>query len=808
MSELPLLVDGHAQIAAAAVAKALTDGETIPYRLEDCVIEGDLDLRFARIGRCVDFSGCRFTGSIDLRNATFEATAQLQACEFDGEVNAGDQELAHTIFKSDLNFDGSTFNGFVSFIGFHCAASVSLRHCRFNATASRPGEFGPRRSVEFIGGKVFKAFSVNASVFAGSASFNGLACEFAGFFHDTQFHDQGNLPVDFVASSFRIGCDLSRARFAAVRTSRRSTAARTCGLGLARIVSPAHDIRFDFATTRWLQGNGVMFCGPVSFSGLQCSGDAFFSPFSSMLDVHESALASAGPISPALRSALETARFPVPENARLARFGETCEVVATSSDGDQHWRCLLGRLDNGIAAWLTTQFRGSETTFSNAEFKRNLDMSYATFVGSARFESLACTSNANFQRARFDSWADFSNSRVGLELQLRKATFRSSLQLDGCRAQGVLAEGITVLGWLSARHMVVARNIDFGPFSEPLQIEPADVLRSPLASPQLRSELAGLKLRLPSQSKLIPDKRTPQHLHFVCNRTYSRSYLLVRSHTIRLQQPSVLGDTVNFGHADARSLILSDALIVGRIEINGSSLRGGGFFRRTIFRGTMDSRFTSYGVNLQAGGAEFRHDALFRSCKIGSSVVLSDARFLREANFSLCRMNELGMGYGSPFVSRRAVFRGCTFDRFDTLDTTTQDRRQAAWQRLIDSQDSRRFSLDPYLALEKCYRTEGRHQEADAIYFEGRAAQRRERGNPRIPPLRWVMDTFSQVLTGYGVRQTRLWLWIGGVLLLSTLIYWPDRALVPKSPLRRHRPPPPRPKPSWPGLTIPFPPMA
>lgn len=60
------------------------------------------------------------------------------------------------------------------------------------------------------------------------------------------------------------------------------------------------------------------------------------------------------------------------------------------------------------------------------------------------------------------------------------------------------------------------------------------------------------------------------------------------------------------------------------------------------------------------------------------------------------------------------MWTGCTFDFFD-----------GEWRKIVDQQDPKHFSLDPYLVLERCARAAGRHAEADDIYQKGLGYQPR-----------------------------------------------------------------------------------
>jgi hypothetical protein len=84
--------------------------------------------------------------------------------------------------------------------------------------------------------------------------------------------------------------------------------------------------------------------------------------------------------------------------------------------------------------------------------------------------------------------------------------------------------------------------------------------------------------------------------------------------------------------------------------------------------------------------------------------------------------------------------------------------------------------------LERYYRSDGQVLEADRIYYAGRLAERklawRRNSGVQWPRRKWLTDTVSKWLTGYGVHPfSQLLGWILFFVLLGVIVFWPDEAL-------------------------------
>jgi|GEM_PF-6632219 len=768
------LITGQQRIAASDVEKALREKAAEPHILQRHVIEGDLDLRFAHITRCIEITDCEFTGTVDVRNAVFDGTVLFRNCLFWGNVNAGDEELSHTLFKADLSFDGSVFRGFVSFIGFRCEASAYFINCKFKATAIRESKIeitGKRPPVEFSGGKVGKEFYVNKSVFKGSVSFNALCCDLAGFFHDVRFDScEAALPVNFVASSYGVACELDRAVF----QGGADFGGISCGLffsaKLARFCHSEHYVSFANSKTDYFLANGAMFEGPTWFTGLRCNKDANFSPYVPLVpfDYPAEEQWPEGDIPPRLKTQMkkEFGRL-FPRSASLVRE----DAIWTLRSPKIPVRWSLSRDGNKVSVSIPTAFVGSLFTIASADIGLDLSFLDAAVRATADFSNLLCKGSGRFDRVRFAESVNFSSSQWEGDISLNAATFEREVSFDSCHLRNLNAYGSRFAGNANFSGFT-CHNARFDPYQIPLDDEMFGHLAEGPLPAELRSMLAEHGFHLPESCTF--NRRNDKWLVLDENGE-QRAYIEFSDGQLFLKVISQFlgeGESLILDHGQVGwFLVLNSAHVKGAATFNALHCTAGSFFRNTQFDGKVDMRYGEYGINLQIDGAQFKSMAKFNSISIKHELVISGegggAIFHEGADFTGTKIGRLRIGSSNPFRKKQTVFIGCNFDFFD-----------GEWRKIVDQQDRRHFSLDPYLMLERCARAAGRHDEADDIYHKGKSRET-WRALAQLRLLSFFKGVLWDALAGYGVRKWRLGIWCVLVVALGVAVFWSSDALRP-----------------------------
>lgn len=258
--------------------------------------------------------------------------------------------------------------------------------------------------------------------------------------------------------------------------------------------------------------------------------------------------------------------------------------------------------------------------------------------------------------------------------------------------------------------------------------------------------------------------------------------------------------TVDFSHASfGWNLNCTGATFAGEAVFNGIRCKGGAFFNEAKFTNTfkgenrkrIDFRYSSYGLNLQCGDAEFHGEVTFESAEIGRALILAGTKFHDTAGLSNVTMRRLILGEVLPFLKPKIDLRQCGFEVYEGS--------KQQWRQVAERQSPELFSRDPYLQFEKYYRKIGDDTEANDIHYLGRCAVRefakkaRSNGDDRGPmadAIRWsrwrlFKDWLLKSLTGYGVKTWRLSLPILFFIAAGVGIFWPDDALRVKSPTPR-----------------------
>ncbi|MEJ7816997.1 MAG: hypothetical protein WKF53_17640, partial [Rubrobacter sp.] len=203
-----------------------------------------------------------------------------------------------------------------------------------------------------------------------------------------------------------------------------------------------------------------------------------------------------------------------------------------------------------------------------------------------------------------------------------------------------------------------------------------------------------------------------------------------------------------------------------------------GFFNPCTFEGEADFRFASFGVNLTCIGARFAGPVDLTAARVSRVLQLGEGTFEQQVTLYQTKIGLLVIGDTLPFGERGyADLRECSFEGF------RGDAKVA--RSLAKKQRPELFSRDPYLQLEKYYRSVGNEVEAKRTHFLGRSELRKNAisrdGHTKWPPATMLGDACLWLLTGYGVRTWRLVVPIFFFLIVGTWVFWPAGALEPKA---------------------------
>jgi hypothetical protein len=231
------------------------------------------------------------------------------------------------------------------------------------------------------------------------------------------------------------------------------------------------------------------------------------------------------------------------------------------------------------------------------------------------------------------------------------------------------------------------------------------------------------------------------------------------------------------------TLECQEAVFHGGATFHALRCEGNGFFRQAQFgrveagtNPTNDCRYAFFGKTLDYNGAQVYGPLALDATHIGDTLFLRDATFHTIVSLNGVTMKGLMVGNVNPFASGTVDLHECSFDSFRGT--------KAQWKALVAAQAPDTFSRDPYLQLERYYQKIGDDQEARAIYYAGRCAQRAaaKRANTNVQwswPKR-MNEGLLQWLTGYGVKTWRLMIWIALVIAVGVGVFWSDQALARK----------------------------
>jgi uncharacterized protein YjbI with pentapeptide repeats len=283
-----------------------TEQNALVYTLRDKVILGTLDLSNRIVEVAVDIKNCRFKGKVDLRYCEFKQAIKFRECIFEEEFNSGDDTDSHTIYRKNLVCNDARFKQATLFRGARCEGYALFRRAGFlrreplvDRTHGAVLETPP---ADFTGASFTGGLDCTRTLFYGGVSLNGIDCGIASF-RGTRFlmtdplkdETHGFLletpPIDFTGASFKylecdgalfagavsfrgIDCE-ARASFQDARFGYRALLNDAAGTLLGEIEKSV-PVDFTDGSFGYLNALGAKFDGAVSFNSVRCTGDAVF----------------------------------------------------------------------------------------------------------------------------------------------------------------------------------------------------------------------------------------------------------------------------------------------------------------------------------------------------------------------------------------------------------------------------------------------------------------------------------------------------------------------------------------------------
>jgi hypothetical protein len=531
-----------------------------------------------------------------------------------------------------------------------------------------------------------------------------------------------------------------------------------------------------------LNCTGSCFKKAASFNGIQVESTAYFHNSTFELDKPEKSLEY-----PSL-SETYTVDF------AGASFGQTLECEGVVFNGYVSF--------NSIRCGTEGQFESAcfekGANFTAASLGQNLDCAEAKFRGPAIFNSLRCDGYGFFFNASFEEHTDFTYAAFGRNFYCTGAEFTGPASLHGFSCGGFgLAESV-----------------------------------------HFRDKV---DLRYSSWKSYLVCKKSTFWGEVNCS-AMSCTHDGIFDNTRFEGEQKVVFAGAKFGG----DLKCEGAVFKGGVDFEALKCDGAGQFKNVTFvsNEVVDYRYSHFGGDLDlrcayfAGKVRLGQVSIKNKLRLGASCFEGEAEFydsyikileLLDANYNQyplrIRTAEERDGFATivetkdeleqkfkhiafkPVASilqtRRLQERKRTIEelfpfRPDTLNLTdisferfhggpNRELAQDLALRLSEGQDPTKFSRDPYLQLEKYYRSIGEDDDALDIHYRGHCALRRnakasrsksQEGRVHWSRLKiWTTDFLWKWLTGYGQKMHRLLLMTLLFVAAGTIVFWSANAL-------------------------------
>jgi len=461
------------------------------------------------------------------------------------------------------------------------------------------------------------------------------------------------------------------------------------------------------------------------------------------------------------------------------------------------------------------EFNSGDDTDSHTIYRKNLVCNDATFEQATQFRGARCEGYALFRRARFlrrkplEDWtrgavmetppADFTGASFTGGLDCTKTRFCGGVSLNAVDCGIASFKGAEFL------------------MTDPIKDETHGFL---LETPPIDFTVASFKY-LECDGALFAGAASFRGIDCEARASFQDARFghraLLNDATGTLPGELEKSVPVDFTGASFGYLNALGAKFDGAVSFNGVRCTGDAVFKRATFwkpklEDDPDPQVTRTGENnIDFKYSDFQSSLILQDVLFERPVTLKRARILDTLNLNQAKFRDSVSLYGTRigrlrfrgpnFNTKSVDLRECTFDALAGFeDVVVPDRRDENRSRTITGPhkvlakivDHEKFSMDPYLQLEKDYNRKGDEARARKIYRKGRL-QARKNATRLLPAKgktetentidRWslqrhVWDRFLAFFTGYGVQTWRLFLLAICFIIIGMWVFWSDDALV------------------------------
>ncbi len=198
-----------------------------------------------------------------------------------------------------------------------------------------------------------------------------------------------------------------------------------------------------------------------------------------------------------------------------------------------------------------------------------------------------------------------------------------------------------------------------------------------------------------------------------------------------------------------------------------SQIQGLAIFDSAIFDEEANFFLAQMGGSADFIEAEFKQRANFNSSQIKGITVFDRAAFAKDIAFKNASLGTVCFNFAQFDEKTKIDLINCIYDSIYPIPF---------WEQLMDRLDP--YDRQPFNQLEETFRRAGRDELANDVYYMRK--RRESYQKTLLNPIAWLTDRFLWLVTGYGVRLSRLLVTIFLILMVGTLILHIEGAVEPK----------------------------
>lgn len=398
--------------------------------------------------------------------------------------------------------------------------------------------------------------------------------------------------------------------------------------------------------------------------------------------------------------------------------------------------------------------------FSDFKVKGVFYSRSTSFKKDAIFDGATFDKRIEFDKSVFEGNAIFTDTRIGAAAHFTEAKFKQKTSFDSSQIQGIAFFGSAIFEKEASFGLMRIGSADFTEtkFGQQTNFTSSQIRGEALFQSAIFEGEARFVFMQVGGSASFIEAEFKQQINFYGSQIQGEALFI----KVIFKKEAIF-EVVRFGGTAA----FSEAKFKQKTSFASSQIQGTALFNSAIFEKEANFFLVHIGSSATFSEAEFKQQANFASSRIEGDAIFNLTIFDKDVIFHNASFREINFVFAQFDEKTKIDLRNWIYDCINPI---------SFWEQLMEHLYP--YDRQPFNQLEETFRRAGMNELANDVYYMRKRLESDQK--TLLNPIAWATDRFLWLVTGYGVRLSRLLVTIFLILMVGTLIFHIEGAVEPK----------------------------